>query len=281
MKKTDRLVICSAWKAPDAHWSYDNSTHEYVRKPGRRSAGYIRIADTKRGGKNKSIVNKFVPINTVNEIRRRVDRWRNAGYPGVTGVTRELLEYWNNNKQRNEALFFCQLEAIETIIWMTEANPLERQGLSLEGDGGSFRRYCSKMATGSGKTVVMAMLITWQTLNSIHSPGDKRYSRHFLIVAPGLTVKERLQVLQYPDRSSGYYRRYSLVPDSMRSQLKQATVSIHNWHTLVPFNDEMRGVTKRGSRTTRHSHGVYWAMETVISLSSTTKHTMRGGAQLE
>lgn len=246
MKKSDRLVICSAWKAPDAHWSYDASTHEYVKKSGRRSAGYIKIASTKHDSENNVDVHKFVPINTVNDIRTRVDRWRNAGYPGVTGVTRELLEYWKDNTQRDEPLFFCQLEAIETIIWMTEADHSERQKLSLESDGGPFRRYCSKMATGSGKTVVMAMLIIWQTLNSVHSPSDKRYSKHFLLVAPGLTVKERLQVLRYPDSASGYYRRYSLVPNSMREQLKRATISIHNWHTLVPFDDEVRGVVKKG-----------------------------------
>lgn len=246
MADTDRLVICSAWKAPDAHWSYDDLTRQYVKKPGRRSAGYVRIADTKKSRTNAVDTHKFVPIYSVNEIRIRVDRWRNAGYPGITGVTRELLEHWRDSGRRDEPLFFCQLEAIETIIWMTEADPTERQGLSLKSDGGPFHRYCSKMATGSGKTVVMAMLIIWQTLNSVHRPTDKRYSRHFLLVAPGLTVKERLSVLQHPDSTSSYYRRYSLVPDSLREQLKQATVSIHNWHTLVPFDDEACGVVKKG-----------------------------------
>lgn len=246
MKKTDRLVICSAWQAPDVHWSYDDLTHDYIKKSGRRSAGYIRIANTKTDGENNVNVHKFVPIVAVNDIRTRVNRWRNAGYPGVTSVTRELLEHWKDDKRRDEPLFFCQLEAIETIIWMTEADPSERRGISLESDGGPFCRYCSKMATGSGKTVVMAMLITWQTLNSVYSPDDDRYSKDFLLVAPGLTVKERLQVLRYPDRVSGYYRRYSLVPDSMREQLKRSTISIHNWHTLVPFDDETGGVVRKG-----------------------------------
>ena len=91
------------------------------------------------------------------------------------------------------------------------------------------------------------MLIAWQSLNNIQYPADERYSRHFLIVAPGLTVKERLRVLKHPDDVDGYYRRYSLVPCSMRERMRHATVVIHNWHTLVPLNDETRSVARRGT----------------------------------
>lgn len=247
MNKIDRLVICSAWHRPDSHWVFDVNKMQYTQKSGRRSAGYVKITNTTKSDiVDHDDVGEFVPIPAVNEIRLRVDKWRAAGYPGVTGVTRDLLNHWKNNNQRDEPLFFCQLEAIETIIWMTESDPSERQNLLLGGDGGSFTRYCSKMATGSGKTVVMAMLIVWQTLNNLHYPNDQRYSRHFLIVAPGLTVKERLGVLQHPDDVGGYYRRYRLLPDSMREQLKRATVSIHNWHTLVPFDDDAHSVHRRG-----------------------------------
>ena len=247
MNKIDRLVICSAWNRPNSHWIYDVNTNQYTQKSGRRSAGYIKITNTiKDDAIDHDDTGEFVPIPAVNEIRTRVDKWRDAGYPGVTAITRDLLNHWKNNRYRDEPLFFCQLEAIETIIWMAESDLSERRNLLLSGDGGPFARYCSKMATGSGKTVVMAMLIVWQTLNNLHYPGDKRYSRHFLVVAPGLTVKERLGVLQHPDDAGGYYRRYQLVPDSMREQLKRATVSIHNWHTLVPLDDEARSVRRRG-----------------------------------
>ena len=126
MAKIDRLVICSAWKAPDFHWIYDVDTDEYIKKTGRRSAGYVRIATGYDDADNPQS-HEFIPIHTVNEIRKRVDKWRNNGYPGVTGITRELLNHWNDNKKRNEPLFFCQLEAIETIIWMSEANSSEKK----------------------------------------------------------------------------------------------------------------------------------------------------------
>ena len=111
---------------------------------------------------------KFIPIPNVDDIRKRVKSWRTNGYAGVTGITKRLLEYWNNPEEREgRRFFFCQLEAIETIIWLTEAPAAERVGIEIPSDGGAFRRYCAKMATGSGKTVVMAMLIAWQALNKI------------------------------------------------------------------------------------------------------------------
>ena len=102
-------------------------------------------------------------------------------------------------------LFFCQIEAIETLIWLVEAPSSERQGLEIQGDGSSFQRLCSKMATGSGKTIVMAMLIAWQAINKATYPTDKRFSKNILVVAPGLTVKSRLKVL-YPTGDQNYYK---------------------------------------------------------------------------
>jgi type III restriction enzyme len=124
--------------------------------------------------------------------------------PGLTGVTRELLEHWEDAKQRHFPFFFCQLEAIETIIFLNEAPDHYKTGINIPGDGGDFTRWCNKMATGSGKTIVMAMLIAYNILNKVSYKQDNRFSKNILVVSPGLTVKKRLSVL-YPTDENKYY----------------------------------------------------------------------------
>ena len=257
----DRLVICSPYDMPGEHWRYSHSAGGYERAQGRRPAGYVRAAPP--SGRSAGDPGEFRPLRLPNLIRARVDRWRDAGYPGITGTTRRLLAHWRDAEARPERLFFCQIEAIETIIWMTEADESDRAGLDVPGDGGEFRRLCLKMATGTGKTVVMAMLIAWQALNKAANPADGRFSQRFLVMAPGLTVKSRLGVLWPPDGGDSYYRRYSIVPDTMYEDLKRAGVAVHNWHTLAPRDDPRHGVVRRGpeddaafaSRILRHGHG--------------------------
>lgn len=243
MAEIDQLIICNPYDVPQEHWRYNPETGEYDRVPGRRSAGYVKATEASRTGDDPG---EFYPIELVNNIRKRVDRWRDGGYAGITGVTRELLEHWKDGTKRNDPLFFCQLEAMETMIWLTEAPASEKIGIDIPDDGSAFRRLCLKMATGSGKTVVMAMLMAWQTLNKVSNPNNGDYSKYFLIVAPGITVKSRLQVLWPPQREGSYYLKYALVPDSMYEDLKQARVIIHNWHTLVPLDDEPHHVVKKG-----------------------------------
>lgn len=257
----DRLVICSPYEMPDEHWRYNHTTGKHERAQGRRPAGYVKAAPP--SGRSAGDQGEFRPLRLPNLVRARVDRWRSAGYPGITGTTRRLLAHWRDRGARPERLFFCQIEAIETIIWMTEADEADRAGLDMQGDGGEFLRFCLKMATGTGKTVVMAMLVAWQALNKAARPADGRFSRHFLVVAPGLTVKSRLGVLWPPDGDDSYYRRYSIVPDSMYEDFKRAGVVVHNWHTLAPKDDARHGVVKRGpeddaafaSRILRHGSG--------------------------
>ena len=257
----DRLVICSPYDMPGEHWRYNHSSGRHERVQGRRPAGYVKaVAPSSRSAGDPG---EFRPLRLPNLIRARVDRWRAAGYPGVTGTTRRLLAHWRDAEARPERLFFCQIEAIETIIWMTETNESDRAGLDVQGDGGEFLRLCLKMATGTGKTVVMAMLIAWQALNKAARPADGRFSRRFLVVAPGLTVKSRLGVLWPPDGNDSYYRRYSIIPDSMYEDFKKAGVVVHNWHTLTPKDDARHGVVKKGteddatfaSRILRHGFG--------------------------
>ena len=150
----------------------------------------------------------FVSLPLVNQIRSRIKTWRDNGYPGITGITKRLLEHWYDKNQREYPFFFCQLEAIETLIWLIEAPASEKVGIDIQKDG-DLVRLCSKMATGSGKTVVMAMLIAWQVLNKITYPQDTRFSKYILAIAPGLTVKERLKVLQ-PFGKGNYYDEFGV-----------------------------------------------------------------------
>ncbi len=247
--KPDRLIINSPWEEPGEHWLYDRKTQSFRREPGRRRAG-CRTAS--RDSKSFDDPGIFVPIPLVNQIRPRVKAWREAGWPGVTGVTRKLLEHWND-QERDEArrLFFCQIEAAETFIWWTEGPETERTGLDVEGDGGPFPRLCAKMATGTGKTVVMAMLAAWQILNRVAAPRDNRFSRDILVIAPGLTVKDRLAVLDPNRRDDNYYEQFDIVPPGLFEKLRRGRVVIHNWHALNWESDEKirrkRGVDKRGA----------------------------------
>ena len=139
------------------------------------------------------------------------------------------------------------------MIWLTEASPAERQGIDIPSDGGDFTRVCAKMATGSGKTIVMAMLIAWQVLNKVTYPQDKRYSKNIFIVAPGLTVRNRLKVL-VPDNPDGdYYDEFNIIPAGMAEKLRQGNIRVRNWHVLNWETDEKiakkKGVDKRGAKS--------------------------------
>jgi type III restriction enzyme len=195
MKTTiDQLIINSPYEDPKHYWSYDRESRTFSLKDGRRPAGYVIASESSRAFDDPGI---FIEIPVVNKIRPRIKAWREAGYAGVTGITKRLLEHWNNPEEREfRRFFFCQLEAIETLIWLNEAPDSEKVGIEIPSDGGEFRRLCSKMATGSGKTIVMAMLIAWQVINKITYPQDTRFSKNIFVVAPGLTVKSRLQVLE-------------------------------------------------------------------------------------
>lgn len=141
---------------------------------------------------------------------------------------------------------------METLIWLTEAQAAERVGIAIPTDGGAFARLCCKMATGSGKTVVMAMVVAWQVLNKVAYPQDERYAKHVFIVAPGLTVKSRLQVL-IPAGLGNYYDEFDIVPPGLREQLRQGKVMVRNWHALAWDSDDKikkrRSVDKRGAKS--------------------------------
>lgn len=235
------LIVNSPFECPRWHWLDNLGTLKLA--DGRRPAGY-EIFDTRNNTRRTE------KLDLVERIRGRVDTWRNANYPGVTTVTRSLLEHWIDQSARQYPFYFCQLEAIETLIWWIEAPADFKQGIAIPGDGSPWERLCNKMATGSGKTTVMAMLITWQVLNSLAYPKrNKEFSRAVFIVAPGLTVRERLQVL-YPGHPENYYDTFGLCPnESMRSKLNQAEVLVENWHSLMPLKEQERSVVKKGAES--------------------------------
>jgi type III restriction enzyme len=187
---------------------------------------------------------EFVPLEQVNTIRERVKAWRERGYPGVTPITRQLLNHWND-PERERKLFFCQREAVETLIWLIESSPAEKQGIVIPKDNG-LTRYACKMATGSGKTVVMGMVIAWQVLNKLANPQDRRFSDAVLLVCPNLTIRERLQVL-LPWKPGNYYEKFDLLPRGMLERLQQGRFQITNWHLLQPKDDSRsKSVVQRG-----------------------------------
>jgi len=252
------LIINSPYACPQQHWrkvAQSSSTSPKLEQAASRRRASYEIFDTRNN------TSREVELPLVNQIRERVDAWRTADYPGITSITRSLLEHWHDSDARQYPFYFCQLEAIETLIWWVEALPDYKQGIAIEGDGGAWERLCSKMATGTGKTTVMAMLITWQVLNALAFPKrHKEFSSNILIIAPGLTVKERLQVLQ-PGATANYYDAFGLCPNaSLRHKLNQMEVLIENWHSLMPLKEPERSVhgtkKRRGKRRSLYPSGV-------------------------
>lgn len=250
IQKIDKLIINSPYEEPLKHWAYDRGTRSFSKVQGRRPAGYIMATPGSQSFDDPGVP---VEIPLVNDIRKRIRTWRDNGYPGVTGITKRLLEHWYNLEERQyRRFFFCQLESIETLIWLFEAPESERTGIDIPSDGGEFQRICSKMATGSGKTIVMSMLIAWQVLNKVTYPKDTRFSKNILVIAPGLTVKSRLQVL-IPDSPGNYYDEFNIIPVGLIENLRQGAVIVNNWHMLNWDTEEKlkkkKSVDKRGMKS--------------------------------
>jgi type III restriction enzyme len=276
----DQLIINSPYDEPSSHWAYHRATRFFTRKEGRRPAGYLTATP---GTKSFDDPGLFRKLPLVNQIRPRVKAWREANYPGVTGITRRLLEHWRDPEERDyRRFFFCQLEAIETLIWLAEADPAERQGIVIPGDGGLFRRLCSKMATGTGKTIVMGMLVAWQALNKATYAQDPRFSKNVFVVAPGLTVRNRLQVL-IPDSPGNYYDEFNIVPAGLIDVLRQGRVLVHNWHILNWESEDQiarkKSVDKRGAKSdeayVREVLGEMAAARNILVINDEAHHAWR------
>lgn len=275
MRTTETLIINNPYERPKEYLNYLREIRRFQLVEDRRPAGYIIASEHSNTFDDPG---HFIELPMVNKIRERVDRWREAGYPGITGITRALIKHWKN-PERETKFFFCQLEAIETIVWLTETPDTEKQGIEIPGDGGSFRRLCSKMATGSGKTVVMAMVIVWEVLNKVTYPKDSRFSKNVLVVAPGLTVKSRLQVLD-PSNENNYYQQFDLVPIGMLDKVRQGKIKIINWHTLSPLDpDSGPKVIKRGEESdeafTRRALDGFAPSRNILVINDEAHHAWR------
>jgi type III restriction enzyme len=276
----DRLIINSPYAEPERHWRYERETRSFDLVGGRRPAGYVVASGESKAFDDPGL---FVEIPLVNQIRPRVADWRDAGYPGVSGITKRLLEHWKDPEEfEARRFFFCQLEAIETLIWLTEAPAVERVGIDIPGDGGAFMRQCCKMATGSGKTIVMAMVIAWHILNKVAYPQDARFAKNVLVVAPGLTVKSRLAVLE-PAAAGNYYEAFNIVPSALLDKLRQGKVRVRNWHVLAWDSEEQvkkrRSVDKRGVKSdeayTREVLGEMAGAHNLLVINDEAHHAWR------
>ncbi|RJP40422.1 MAG: type III restriction endonuclease subunit R [Desulfobacteraceae bacterium] len=272
------LIINSPYVRPTRYWEEDPKTDAFHLRDGRRPAGY-EIFDPRTNTR------RTITLELVNRIRERVDQWRAAGYPGITGVTRRLLEHWQAPDARWLPYYFCQMEAMETLIWWVEGAQDFKQGIFVPGDGGEWERICSKMATGTGKTVLMGLIIAWQVLNALTYPKRKEFSRAVLVVTPGLTVKERLQVL-YPGHEKNVYDEFSICPnEAMRQKINQTALLVENWHTLMPLKEIDRSVVKKGAESdeafTRRVLGKLSGFKDIIVFNDEAHHAYRKRPELK
>lgn len=222
----ERPILNSPYEYPELHWELDEfgqPTQKVIKN--RRQAEFITPISKPRKRKSTdqqtklvfdqsdSISNEKQQYNAsmINQVRHEVTTWRNLPNPNqwnVTPETARLLQHWRTHKYSNQRPFFCKVEAVETAIWISEVAPnsgrlakgiLEYLASANNEANPELMRLALKLATGAGKTTVMAMLIAWQTINSVRRPQSKNFSRGFLIVTPGLTIKDRLRVLMPND----------------------------------------------------------------------------------
>ncbi len=254
----ERPILNSPYEYPGRHWELDadgQPTGQIIED--RRKAKFITPIPKpkkhkRRGGQERMVFDEGAGVSTakqqydptpiIDELRRRVDHWRAIGNPsswGVTPETARLLQHWRHHEFTGVRPFFCQIEAAETAIWLTEVAPNEAQSkrflehlANANNDANpELMRLALKLATGAGKTTVMAMLIAWQTVNAVRRPQSKRFTRGFLVVTPGITIKDRLRVLQ-PNDPDSYYASRELVPADMLDDVNRAKIVITNYHAL-------------------------------------------------
>ncbi len=245
-RRIDNPILNSPFEAPARHVRFDDDgiTDEVV--DGRRRSSHLTPipAVKKRGGRSAQAeleyaeerVDRVVENTFVNQVRDQVDRWRALGHPGVTATTRRLLDHWTD-PAREKRFFFCQIEALETAIYLAEFAHKDTGGAFFQNQLRDYAdehnpglyRVAHKMATGTGKTVVMAMLIAWHTLNKAANPQDGRFTDAFLVACPGITIRDRLRVLE-PSDPGNYYDERDVVPPELRARLSRATVVIANFH---------------------------------------------------
>ena len=257
IQPVERPILCSPYAEPGEHWVYDISTGEAQRMAGRRPASYWFKTERAFGNQQMALfaeeTREDIPL--INNLREDIRRWCKSDYEGATEITKELLHYWQR-PDRPRKLFFCQVEAVETILYLNEirlsgrhtrfkSSVTEDDLLKLRDAPGDsaltpLTRLGLKMATGSGKTVVMAMLIAWSFCNRGKVASDERFPAAVLVTCPNLTIKERLQVLRL-EVPNNYYTDFDLVPTRLRELLARGKVMVTNWHLFAPESEHVEG----------------------------------------
>lgn len=255
----ERPILNSPYGYPGQHWELDADGQPTDRiLPMRRRSDLITPVPKPKKRRSKREQGQFVlgsddglstaeqeynPTPIINEVRTHVEAWRALPNPDqwlVSPETARLLQHWRHHSFQGVKPFFCQIEAVETAIWLSEVAPkLGPRGAKfrahLEGANAQanpeLMRIALKLATGAGKTTVMAMLIAWQTVNAVRHPNSRQFSRGFLIVAPGITIRDRLRVLM-PNDPESYYKHREIVPADMLADIDRAKIVITNYHAF-------------------------------------------------
>lgn len=250
----DQPILNSPYECPTRHWELDKDGQptqvimeqrrraEFITpipKPKKRRAEQTDLLLTSEDGISSERQQYHSAI--INELRTHVDQWRKLPQSAwqVTPETARLLHHWRHHDFSSVRPFFCQVEAVETAIWLTEVAPHSKAGKRFldhiesanKEANPEVSRLALKLATGAGKTTVMAMLIAWQTVNAVRRPGSKNFTRGFLVVAPGLTIRDRLRVLQ-PNDPDNYYSHRELIPTDMLEGIQRAKIVITNYHAF-------------------------------------------------
>lgn len=269
IQPVEKPILCSPYDAPKLHWQYDRTTGEASKQAFRRPSRYwYKTKDDVAGQLTLELVEGQDDLQMVNQLREDVARWRESNFEGATPVSKELLNFWAS-PDRPRRLFFCQLEAVQTVIYLAEilksgkrprfnpqfpASDISKLiDTSPNPDLLPLTRFGCKMATGSGKTVVMSMLIAWAFCNRGRNPGDERFPNAVLVCCPNLTVKERLAVLR-PELPDNYYAAFDIVPVRLRPLMQNGKVLVENWHSFAPQSEHAEGersyaVVNKGAET--------------------------------
>ena len=272
-------ILNSPYEHPKRHWELDDTgqpTQKIVEA--RRTAKFItpipRHKKRKKGKPEQTDMvldegyghstedEQFNLAEIIAAVRDQVDRWRkipNSSDWRVTPTTARLLQHWRFHRYSGVRPFFCQVEAAETAIWLTEVAPYSKSGKDLlthledanASSNPELMRLARKLATGAGKTTVMAMLIAWQTINAVRTPQSRRFTKGFLVVTPGITIKDRLRVL-LPSDPESYYKHRELIPADMLDEISKAKIIITNYHA---FKFRERWDLSKGGRSLLQGRG--------------------------
>lgn len=254
----DHPILNSPYTLPEKHWELDESGQPTqkildfrrpasfitpIPKPKKRTAQQGTLLEDATAMALSTKEQEYELATRINELRSTITAWRNLPDTKswkVTPETARLLQHWRHHDFGGIRPFFCQLEAVETAIWLTEVAPKDGkrgekfleylQNANNDANPG-LPRLALKLATGAGKTTVMAMLIAWQTINAVRYPNSKRFSNGFLVVTPGITIRDRLRVL-LPTDAESYYQSRELVPPDMLRDIQRARVVITNYHAF-------------------------------------------------